>query len=407
MKGMFSMKKTSNRIGAVIASLAVISSAVSFSFTYDPLAYQNAMTANAVSLTAFPEPENKTLSTTSTAPQEITTTTTATYIPELRTTKAYVEGYKQYSVSATVTIMALDENSVTFENAITLENYGTFGFAGIDIYEQLAQYKVGDTVNIYFFYDLDSSDGSPVIQDINALYDYIPPVTTIQPDGESSATVTTTIAVWTRTEPADTTTATDGIYYDLPLEYDSSPMRIGETREIKYSAYYIHSIESTENISYELVENDRGEVEKILITALSEGDATLVVHQYDSVGIVNINVLSEDYVPPVTTTIATYTVLPEVTTTAVDDAPVTTVMGLETVVMGDSNGDGKVTLADAVAILQYIANREKYPLDEQAILVSDVCNNGDGISAYDALVIQWYDAKKITSLPINLDNTNK
>lgn len=68
---------------------------------------------------------------------------------------------------------------------------------------------------------------------------------------------------------------------------------------------------------------------------------------------------------------------------------------------GDANLDGYVTVADAVAILQYLGNKDKYKLNEQGLLNADVYNNGDGVTARDALSIQMYDAKKITVLPEN------
>ena len=66
---------------------------------------------------------------------------------------------------------------------------------------------------------------------------------------------------------------------------------------------------------------------------------------------------------------------------------------------GDANLDGEVTLADALAILQYVANSEKYPMSDEAIRNADVYDNGDGVTAMDALTIQQRDAKMITKLP--------
>ena len=67
---------------------------------------------------------------------------------------------------------------------------------------------------------------------------------------------------------------------------------------------------------------------------------------------------------------------------------------------GDANLDAKVTVADAVAILQAIANKDKYALKPQGAKNADVAGNGDGITAADALAIQKYDAKTITTLPV-------
>ncbi len=70
---------------------------------------------------------------------------------------------------------------------------------------------------------------------------------------------------------------------------------------------------------------------------------------------------------------------------------------------GDANLDGKVTVADAVAILQSIANKDKYALKPQGATNADVYNNGDGVTAKDALIIQMIDAGKYTvyDLPIS------
>ena len=67
--------------------------------------------------------------------------------------------------------------------------------------------------------------------------------------------------------------------------------------------------------------------------------------------------------------------------------------------IGDANLDKKVTVADAVAILQSIANKDKFALDEEAAANADCFDPGDGITAKDALAIQQLDAKAIDSLP--------
>ena len=63
-------------------------------------------------------------------------------------------------------------------------------------------------------------------------------------------------------------------------------------------------------------------------------------------------------------------------------------------VKGDANCDGKVTLADSVAILQSIANKDKYALSEQGRFNGDISGAYDGITAADARVIQEWDANK-------------
>ena len=70
---------------------------------------------------------------------------------------------------------------------------------------------------------------------------------------------------------------------------------------------------------------------------------------------------------------------------------------------GDANLDKKVSISDAVAILQYIANGSKYPLEEQALINADVDTNL-GVTGNDAAVIQQVDAGVYTAddLPLKV-----
>ena len=70
--------------------------------------------------------------------------------------------------------------------------------------------------------------------------------------------------------------------------------------------------------------------------------------------------------------------------------------------LGDVNLDGKVTVSDAVAILQYIANKDKYGLSSEAKDNADVYMRGDGITASDALTIQRLDSGllRLSDLPV-------
>jgi len=65
---------------------------------------------------------------------------------------------------------------------------------------------------------------------------------------------------------------------------------------------------------------------------------------------------------------------------------------------GDANLDGKVSTADAVAILQSVANKDKFALKERGKVNGDV-DGVEGITANDALIILKYDAKVIDKLP--------
>ena len=82
----------------------------------------------------------------------------------------------------------------------------------------------------------------------------------------------------------------------------------------------------------------------------------------------------------------------------------TTTLDEENVLYGDANCDGKVTVADAVSILQHIALREKYELTPQGLNNADVNLRGNGVTPQDALSIQKLDANVITSLPESYNN---
>ncbi len=68
---------------------------------------------------------------------------------------------------------------------------------------------------------------------------------------------------------------------------------------------------------------------------------------------------------------------------------------------GDANNDGKITIADAAAILQTLSNSDKYPLTEQGAANSDV-NGVTGITVDDAIVIMKIDAKLLEASELPL-----
>ena len=71
----------------------------------------------------------------------------------------------------------------------------------------------------------------------------------------------------------------------------------------------------------------------------------------------------------------------------------------EEIIYGDANDDKKISISDAVAILQNLANAEKYPLSEQGKINADVDGEA-GITGKDAAAIQMYDAGVLTELPV-------
>lgn len=80
--------------------------------------------------------------------------------------------------------------------------------------------------------------------------------------------------------------------------------------------------------------------------------------------------------------------------------PVTTTTAADDTKYGDANCDGKVEIADATLILQYLCNKDEYQLSKQGQINADCCNVGDGVTASDALAIQKMDAGVYASLPV-------
>ena len=72
------------------------------------------------------------------------------------------------------------------------------------------------------------------------------------------------------------------------------------------------------------------------------------------------------------------------------------------ILYGDANVDKKVTISDAVAILQSVANSSKYGLSKQGALNADCVDNGNGVTGQDAAGVQLIDAQVISQsdLPI-------
>ena len=102
-------------------------------------------------------------------------------------------------------------------------------------------------------------------------------------------------------------------------------------------------------------------------------------------------------IPEVTTTkpAETTTTVSEPDKSTTTTSTVTTVNTTPTVsvsLMGDANCDGKVTIADATAIIQHLGNEDEYKLSEQGAVNADVIDKGDGVTGADANAIQAIEA---------------
>ena len=88
------------------------------------------------------------------------------------------------------------------------------------------------------------------------------------------------------------------------------------------------------------------------------------------------------------------------TTTTTNNLP-----ELDVTVDGDVNCDNEVNLADAVLIMQNLANPSKYKITDQGRANGDVDQRGDGITSSDAFVIQKYVLGIINKLPESYSST--
>ena len=90
---------------------------------------------------------------------------------------------------------------------------------------------------------------------------------------------------------------------------------------------------------------------------------------------------------------------PETSAPTTEETEKTTADDSKVSLWGDANKSGAVEVADVIAIMSNVVNSDAYPLDEVAAANADVYQSGDGLSVNDAVSIQKYITKVITSLP--------
>ena len=109
--------------------------------------------------------------------------------------------------------------------------------------------------------------------------------------------------------------------------------------------------------------------------------------------------------PVTTTTVTTTSTASETTTVTTTTEPEESWSAPieQSQLVGDANLDGRVSIADATAILQHIGNRDRFRLRVQGELNADV-DGVSGVTANDALVIQKVDAGlyKLSELPLKV-----
>lgn len=185
------------------------------------------------------------------------------------------------------------------------------------------------------------------------VHEYVAPV-------DDPQMITTTAISTGPFETSQTTIAK--IDYRVKVEYDKSPMKIGEKRKVKFynpdtkTAKNGKVTTSSDCISIAYEEGN----DTFTVTALKEGKAEIYITAEDC-------------------TFSSYVYLDIISSEAVK---------------GDANCDGQLDMADAVLIMQALANPNKYGLDgtaehhltEQGKANADM--DGDGLTVGDAQKIQ-------------------
>ncbi|MDE6424932.1 MAG: dockerin type I repeat-containing protein [Ruminococcus sp.] len=150
-------------------------------------------------------------------------------------------------------------------------------------------------------------------------------------------------------------------------------------------------------------DDDTGEVYPV-------GSEYMIMGAIEGKGI-TLTAVWEEGTPPETTTTTTQsseTTTTQTTTTTVTSEPIqttTTDTICPEIIWGDANDDGKVSIADAVLIMQALSNPDDYKLTETGAINADVAYHGDGVTTADALVIQKIDIglAYIKDLPLDAE----
>ena len=134
--------------------------------------------------------------------------------------------------------------------------------------------------------------------------------------------------------------------------------------------------------------DDSGEYVSVEEISVEKRDVTVPCHAYDTYTEYKLTARK-----PCTAQIAfrlpahDYTQLSEYYFTINDASGIPAVTGKK----GDANSDGKVTVADAVKVMQFICNRSKYPMTDEEQKLADL-DGKEGLTGDDIIAIQQIDA---------------
>ncbi len=229
--------------------------------------------------------------------------------------------------------------------------------------------------------------------------------------GESGANV----QQWGLTEPAahnvwKLKAADDGYYYIYSALSDSIVLDVAGNKALNGQNIGLYNFNGNANQQFKFTKNGDGSYKirtkvskdkSAVEVANASKDSGANVQQWEING-----VNCQDWFvekaeiavtePPVETT-TTATTKPIETEKPVETTTISAIP--EGILLGDANCDGTVEIADATLILQFLTNKDEYMLTDIGLFNADVCGDGDGVTAQDALFIQKYDAG-IEELPV-------
>lgn len=189
--------------------------------------------------------------------------------------------------------------------------------------------------------------------------------------------------------------AGDGYYYIYSVLSDDIVLDVAGNKATNGQNVGMYYLKESDNQKFKFTKNADGSY-KIRTKVSGDASAVEVESAYTNAGanvqqwevngvncqdwIVEKAVITEN--PPATE--------PPATNPPVTEPPVTNPPADNDVLLGDANCDGKVTIADATAILQHLGNQDKYGLSAQGLLNADL--TGGGVTADDAVFIKKVDA---------------
>ena len=228
--------------------------------------------------------------------------------------------------------------------------------------------------------------------------------------GESGANV----QQWGMTSPAAHNvwkfkSADDGYYYIYSALSDSIVLDVSGNKALNGQNIGLYNFNGNWNQQFKLTKNSDGSYkirtrisnDKSAVEVINASrDSGANVQQWEVNGVncqdwfiekAEITPIKTE--PPATTTTQPIVTEPPVETTTTSSVP-------DGILLGDANCDGKVEIADATLILQYLTNKDEYGLTDIGMINADVCGGNDGVTAQDALFLQQYDAG-IVELPVD------